>query len=162
MNAESLLYQVAKALQKVHLEVILIGNAGAALHGAPVTTLDFDFMFRKTPVNLAKLKQFSSELDAMILRPYYPVSELYRVVNEDRGLQVDFMGQIHGVKSFSSLRSRAEGVPIGNQTLWLASLDDIIRSKKAAARPRDKAVLKILETTLHEKAELKKSQTPRA
>ena len=97
----------------------------------------------------------------MILRPSYPVSELYRVVNEDRGLQVDFMGQIHGVKSFSSLRSRAEGVPIGNQTLLLASLDDIIRSKKAAARPRDKAVLKILETTLHEKAELKKSQTPR-
>jgi predicted nucleotidyltransferase len=151
MNAEPLLNSVVSALAAVRLEAILIGNAAAALQGAPVTTLDFDFMFRSTPLNLGKLKKFAARLDAMILRPYYPVSALYRVVNDDRGLQVDFMPAIHGVKSFHSLRSRAEQIQLGGNPLWVADLADIIASKRAAGRPRDRAVLEILEKTLREK-----------
>jgi predicted nucleotidyltransferase len=139
------------ALASVRLEAILIGNAAAAIQGAPVTTLDFDFMFRSAPRNLDKLKRFSSQLEAVILRPYYPASKLYRVVNEDRGLQVDFMPTIHGVKSFNSLRSRAEAVEIVGRKLWVAHLSDIIASKRAANRPRDRAVLEILQKTLREK-----------
>lgn len=151
MNAAPLLDSVVAALADVRLEAILIGNAAAAIHGAPVTTLDFDFMFRATPVNLAKLKKFAHQLDAVILRPYYPVSALYRVMNDDRGLQADFMPVIHGVKSFNSLRSRAERIRLGKRELWVANLSDIIASKRAAGRPRDKAVLGILEKTLREK-----------
>ena len=151
MNAAPLLNSVVAALEKARLEAILIGNAAAAIQGAPVTTLDFDFMFRATPTNLAKLKRFARELDAMILRPYYPSSALYRVVNDQRGLQADFMPVIHGVKSFNSLRSRAEQVDIGERRLWVADLADIIASKRAAGRAQDKAVLEVLETTLREK-----------
>jgi hypothetical protein len=113
--------------------------------------VDFDFMFRSTPVNLAKLKKFAGKMDAVILRPYYPVSALYRVMNDDRGLQADFMPVIHGVKSFNSLRSRAERVELAGRQLWVAHLADIIASKRAAGRPRDRAVLETLEKTLHEK-----------
>ncbi|MEP6662737.1 MAG: hypothetical protein ABJC04_03635 [Verrucomicrobiota bacterium] len=151
MDAKPLLESIAAALAEVRLEAILIGNAAAAIHGAPVTTVDFDFMFRAVRVNLAKLKKFAVQMDAMILRPYYPVSALYRIMNDDRGLQVDFMPSIHGVKSFNSLRSRAEKVEIGGRNLWVANLSDIIASKRAAARPRDKAVLEILEKTWREK-----------
>ena len=145
MNAEPLLNSVVAALAHVRLEAILIGNAAAAIQGAPVTTVDFDFMFRATPVNLNKLKQFAIRLDAVILRPYYPVSALFRVMNDERGLQADFMPAIHGVKSFNSLRSRAEKLNLAGHWLWVAQLADIIASKRAAGRPRDKAVLDILE-----------------
>lgn len=151
MTAAPLLRSIAAALNEVGLDAILIGNAAAAMQGAPVTTVDFDFMFRATPVNLAKLKKFALRMDAVILRPYYPMSALFRVMNDDRGLQVDFMPVIHGVKSFNSLRSRAEKVALGGAGLWVASLRDIIASKKAAGRARDKAVLMILEKTLREK-----------
>lgn len=151
VNATPLLSSIAAGLTAVRLEAILIGNAAAALHGAPVTTLDFDFMFRATPANLGKLKRFATRLEAVILRPYYPVSALYRVVNEDRGLQVDFMPAINGVKSFHSLRSRAEIIRISSHALWLADLKDIIASKRACGRPRDRAVLAVLEKTLREK-----------
>src|SRR5580693_907864 len=104
MDAGSLLESVAAALAEVRLEAILIGNAAAAIQGAPVTTVDFDFMFRATPGNLAKLKRFAKEMDAVVLRPYYPASAMFRVINDDLGLQADFMPVIHGVNSFNSLR----------------------------------------------------------
>jgi len=153
MNAAPLLNSVVAALADVRLEAILIGNAAAAIQGAPVTTVDLDFMFRATPPNLAKLKRFARRLEAMILRPYYPASNLYRVVNDERGLQADFMPAIHGVKSFNSLRSRAEKFEFGGRRLWVADLADIIASKRAAGRPRDKAVLEVLEATLREKSQ---------
>jgi len=61
------------------------------------------------------------------------------------------MPAIHGVKSFNSLRSRADKINLGGHSLWVAQLADIIASKRAAGQPRDKAVLDILERTLHEK-----------
>jgi len=151
MDAGPLLTTVAAALAEAKLDAVLIGNAAAALQGAPVTTVDFDFMFRATSGNLAKLKKVALSLDAVILRPYYPASALYRMMNDDRGLQADFMPMIHGVKSFNSLRSRAALIELAGRKLWVADLSDIIASKRAAGRLRDKAVLEILEKTLREK-----------
>ena len=151
MNAEPVLHQIAAALEECHLEAILIGNAAAALHGAPVTTLDFDFMFRKTPLNLKKLKLLASRLHGQLMKPFYPASDLYRLMVDEKGLQLDFMPTIHGIKSFASLRSRATQVTFGKCTLLVADLNDIIRSKKALGRPKDNAVLEILEKVLREK-----------
>jgi hypothetical protein len=129
------------------------------LQGAPVTTLDFDFLFRLSAPNVRKLKAFADQVGATILRPYYPTSSLYRVVNEDLGLQVDFMASIHGVRSFASLRSRARRHEFGGCELLVASLDDIIRSKRAAGRPRDTAVLPVLEATRAEAQAQDKSKS---
>jgi hypothetical protein len=157
VDAAPFLAEVARALRTARLEAVLIGNAAAALQGAPVTTVDFDFMFRRTSRNLQKLKQFARELQATILRPYYPVSDMFRVVREHDGLQVDFMATIHGVRSFEGLRDRAQSVEFGDASLMVASLDDIIRSKKAARRPRDLAVLDTLERAREEGISKKKT-----
>ena len=159
MDAAPILKAIARALYKARLEAIMVGNAAAALHGAPVTTVDIDFMFRKTQVNLRKLKVLANELDAQILKPFYPLSDLYRVVNDDTGLQVDFMPVLHGIRSFESLRSDAIEVEFEGHKIKVASLEKIIRSKKTLGRPRDKAVLEILEKTLSEK---KKNQKKKA
>jgi hypothetical protein len=152
MNAAPLLHKVAETFARCHLEAVMIGNAAAALRGAPVTTLDIDFMFRKTPANLKKLKAVAASIQASIFKPYYPVSDLYRVVNEEQGVQLDFMSRVDGVRSFEGLRSRAAPVQFGQHSLLVACLPDIIKSKRAAGRNRDLAVLEILEKTLHEQA----------
>ena len=74
MDARPVLFRIARMLEEHGLEAVLIGNAAAALHGAPVTTVDFDFMFRKSPANLRKLKALAKALDVVILRPYCPAS----------------------------------------------------------------------------------------
>jgi predicted nucleotidyltransferase len=151
MDARPTLFTLARVLNGEGLEAILIGNAAAALDGAPVTTLDFDFLFRKTPGNLRKLKAVAKSLDAILLRPYYPVSGLFRIQRDEDTLQVDFMSRIDGVRSFPALRSRARRVDFGGHALLVADLADIIKSKRAADRPRDRAVLEILEKALDEK-----------
>jgi hypothetical protein len=148
VNATPLLSSLLAALAEARLEAVLIGNAAAALHGAPVTTIDFDFMFRDTPTNLRKLKAVAQALRSVVLRPYYPVSKLYRMVNDDTGLQADFMPVIHGVRSFEGLKRRATTAVVGGQSVLVAALEDIVKSKKAAGRERDRAVIPILEQTL--------------
>src|SRR5262245_53610743 len=150
MDATPYLVEIGRGLGEVGLEAVLIGNAAAALQGAPVTTVDFDFMFRKTTRNLQKLRGLADGLGATIVKPYYPASDLYRVLRHD-GLQVDFMATIHGVRSYEGLRGRADVVDLGAVTIAVASLPDIIKSKKAARRPRDLAVLDVLEKALEEK-----------
>ena len=66
-------------------------------------------------------------------------------------MQIDFMSILHGIKSFKNLRSDAVEVEFEGHTLKVASLEKIIRSKKALGRPRDLAVIEILEKTLDEK-----------
>jgi hypothetical protein len=151
MNALPLLNRIAALFFKYKFEAVMIGNAGAALHGAPVTTLDIDFMFRATPANLLKLKKIAKDLDAVIFRPYYPASQLFRLEGGPLNVQLDFMPIIHGVKSFAGLRSRAIEMKIGTQVLLIADLKDIIKSKKSANRPQDKVSLPILEKVLREK-----------
>jgi predicted nucleotidyltransferase len=149
VDAKPFLSEVARALGDVRLEAVLIGNAAAALQGAPVTTIDFDFLFRKTARNLQKLKALARALESTVLRPYYPASDLYRVVRDD-GLQIDFMATIHGIRSFEGVRDRSDLIEIDGVPLRVAALTDIIKSKRAARRPRDLAVLEILEKALGE------------
>lgn len=151
MDARPILEQIVRGLSECRLDAVLVGNAAAALQGAPVTTLDFDFMYRESRTNVTKIKGFARWMDAVVFKPYYPASHLYRVVNEDRGIQVDFMPRIDGVRSYRGLRSRAAALDFSGYTLLVASLADVIASKKAAGRSRDRAVLGILMETLREK-----------
>ena len=139
MDAAPLLARIAELLDRHGLEAVLIGNAAAALQGAPVTTVDLDFLFRKTPANLKKLKALAADIEAVIFKPEYPVSGLLRVARDSDGLQLDFMTAIDGIRSFEGLRKRARAVRFGASTLYIAALADIIKSKKAAGRPRDLA-----------------------
>ena len=150
MDALPLLTRIAKIMDEQGLEAVLIGNAAAALQGAPVTTVGFDFMFRKTPANLRKLKALAVALDAVIFKAYYPPSNLFRIVRDDDGLQLDFMATVDGVRSLASLRSRAKKMSFGDTGMLVANLTDIIKSKRAAGRPRDFAALPSIEKALHE------------
>jgi hypothetical protein len=158
MDAQPELVLLAKALNENRLEAILIGNMAAALHGAPVSTIDIDLYFRKTPANMRKLKQVATAVEAVILRPYYPASAFFRLQRDRDGLQIDFMGQIDGVKSYDSVRGHAASYEIGGQKLLAASLEDIIRSKRAADRGKDLAVIDILEKTEMKKRTPKKQR----
>jgi hypothetical protein len=72
------------------------------------------------------------------------------------------MGEIDGIRSFEGLRKRALTVPLGDVRILVAGLADIIRSKKAAGRPRDLAVLPVLEKVLEEATRQQKGPAGRS
>jgi hypothetical protein len=132
MTAEPLLELTARLLAKHRLDAVLIGNAAAALQGSPVTTVDLDFMFRKSAGNLTKLRRIADDLRAVVMRPFYPASELYRVVRDSDGLQLDFMAKVDGVRSFESLRSRATEARFGRYSIKVAPS----KTSSVASEPR--------------------------
>ena len=67
----------------------------------------------------------------------------------------DFVRALSSRKSFASIRSRAVKVRVGNRMVWVASLEDVIAAKEAAARPKDKATLAILKETQSVRTALK-------
>ena len=155
MDAAPILNRVASAFAKARLEAVMIGNAAAALQGAPVTTMDIDFMVRETRRNVEKLKEVAEALDAAFIDADSPVTSLRKIEREDEGLYLDFLTTVDGVKSFESLRSRASKVDFDGSPLWVAALEDIIASKRATHRSKDLAALELLEKTLDEKRQQK-------
>ncbi len=145
MDAQPELALVARLLNEHRLEAVLIGNMAAALHGAPVTTLDIDFFFRKTPGNLKKLKAVAKSLGAVILRPYYPVSELFRLQRDNDVLQLDFMGWIDGVKSYESVRGRASTFELQGIRCWSVLWKILFAASARQVATRIGRVLDILE-----------------
>lgn len=154
--SERTLVELARALRAAKLEAIVIGNSASMLNGAPVTTQDIDLIIRDTTPNRRKLARFAEEIGG---NAPMRVSELSEVEWIEGRLAVPVeihYDRISGGLTFSSLRSRAERVAIGDEKLAVASLADVIRSKQAANRPKDRAVLPILRDTLAVKRKLER------
>ncbi|HEY2028966.1 MAG TPA: hypothetical protein VGH20_07125 [Myxococcales bacterium] len=118
------------------------------LNGAPVTTQDIDLLIRDTKMNRQKLNRLARQIGAAAPMP---VSELSRVEAIEGGLSVPIeihYDRISGGLTFASLRARSVTVDVGTEKLSVASLADVIRSKEAANRPKDRAVLPLLRETL--------------
>ena len=65
--------------------------------------------------------------------------------------RLDVAFEPSGTVGYSDLRRSAEQTEIDGLTVLVASLADVIRSKEAADRPRDRAALPDLRSTLERK-----------
>lgn len=144
---EKFVVRLLSALAEVKLEALVVGAFGAVLHGAPLMTQDIDLLIRDTPLNRKKLEKLSAKLGTS--RPAL-VSELSRTMTMLGAEQpVDFLfDQLPGGLSFAALRSRSVKVAVGKCQATVASLGDIISSKRAVGRKKDLAHLPVLEDTL--------------
>ena len=152
---EAFVLQVLAALKAVRLEAIVVGNVAAILQGAPVTTQDIDLLVRDTPRNKTKIEAFGGLLGS---RPR-------QVSTLDRALRIDLPGgtvdllfdEIPGGLTFQALRARSVRLSLVDQEAVVARRDDVIASKEAADRPKDRAHLPMLRDTLRVKNALEPS-----
>lgn len=151
---EVFLEELLRALNAAGIEAIIVGSVAAVLQGAPLMTQPVDLLIRDTPRNREKLARFCSELGEVQLVQPSPCSRTLSTVGT--AVQVDLLfDELPSAHTrFESIRSRSVKVPIGDQIAVVASLEDVIASKAAADRDKDRAQLPVLRNTLRVRRKL--------
>jgi hypothetical protein len=115
---------------------MVVGMTAAIMQGAPGMTLDTDLWVQVPERQYMRLINLSLRLGATALRQ--------TVVALMDGKLVNFCYSISGVASFSTEYRRAELMEWEGSVVRVLPLERIIRSKEAADRDKDRAVLPLL------------------
>jgi hypothetical protein len=143
---EEFLAELVRALAAARLEAVVIGTAAAILQGAPLMTQDVDLLVRDTPRNRRKIANLCDELGVKPVE----LSDLADGLTLVGGrVPVDILfGHLPGRLRFEQVKAHCVRIPVGEATALVASLADVVRSKTAAGRPKDRAQLPTLRETL--------------
>jgi len=146
------------------VDFIVIGGVGAALQGAPVTTLDLDLVHSREAENVKRLLRALRALEAFYreqperrLRPSAadlagPGHHLLMT----RAGPLDLLGVVVGGRSYEDLVARAFPIPLApGKSVRVLDLPTLIRLKEELGREKDLAVLPILRRTLQEQGRAK-------
>lgn len=164
-DAERLL----RVLDRHAVEYVVVGALAAVIHGAPVMTQDLDLMPEPSRANGERLAAALAELRAV---PFddperidprtghvpeapdfaYSADALARHdtwhLTTDAGL-VDITASLSGIAGgYRLIAGNSERRQVFGVAVAVASLEDVIGSKRAADRPKDRAALPALEETL--------------
>jgi hypothetical protein len=148
--------ELFRALTRHRVEYVTIGGIALQAHGAQRLTQDLDVMIAATSENLTRLAMALLELDARILgpegqrsksvpdAPMLGSSEQWHLITPYGALDVLTLPAHLG--SFADMRARAHEVALGELTIPIAHREDLLKMKRAAARPQDLADVRLLES----------------
>jgi len=146
-------------LEKSGVAYIVVGGAAALAHGSARFTQDLDIVYGRTPENLERL--------VAALRDYKPYLRgvppglpfVWDRVTLDRGLNftletslglIDLLGEIPGGGTYTDLVEASVELRLFSGKSRCLSLDQLIRAKRAAGRPKDLEALAELEALREE------------
>lgn len=142
-----------RALKKARVNFVVIGGVAARLHGSPSLTRDLDICHDRDLINLERLSKVLNDLHAHLRG----VDEVVPFILDQRTLlaggsftfvtdagDLDLLAVPAGVSGFDGLLKGAEEIDLGEFKIKVASLDDLIRMKQAAGRPKDLIEVEIL------------------
>jgi hypothetical protein len=128
------------ALHEQKIKCILIGAMAAVRHGAPITTIDYDFWVKLPEREYVRLLTIVQRQDGVIL-----AQTLYELSD---GTQVNAVFQPDGLKSFDAEFKGCSAALLEGERVRVLPLRRVIASKRASGRDKDLAILPILERTL--------------
>ncbi|MDR3459169.1 MAG: hypothetical protein P4N60_17200 [Verrucomicrobiae bacterium] len=135
--------EIARAFREEGVDYLFIGKSGAILLGYPGTTQDVDIFPARTPENgrciVAALRKLDFEIDVELEREIVAGKDFVQI--KTGPFDVDLVFAPDGISSFA--KAKARGVREG--IFQIASLRDIIASKRASGRKKDEIELPLLE-----------------
>jgi predicted nucleotidyltransferase len=147
------------AVLRAHdVEFIVVGGVAAALQGAPVLTQDMDVVYRIEDNNLARLKAALTELNAVArddprgLRfdETHLRTKGHKLAMTDAGA-LDVLGSINDDIVYEDLLDFTDEFEVTGIVVRVLKLERLIQLKRELGRPKDVAVLPVLEATLRER-----------
>jgi hypothetical protein len=152
--------EILEVLERHLVLYIVIGGLAAELRGSPYVTRDVDITPARTGENFTRLAAALRELDAKLRIPDMEEPLAIRLDEQlfEQGTTWTFVtkhGYLDialvpdGTRGYDDLRRSATPEQITDTvTIFVAALSDVIRSKEAAGREKDRAVLPILRQVL--------------
>lgn len=150
---------ILRTLTRHEVAFVLIGGLAATIHGSPLRTNDADICPSTTARNLKRLALALQDLDARLRSsdaaegvPFSidPVAlkraEMWNLVTRLGELDVSFRPS--GTAGYEDLVRGSVLVDLDGLAVKVASLLDIIRSKEAAGRAKDRNALPLLRAML--------------
>jgi hypothetical protein len=151
---------ILRILEEHGVAYVLIGGFAATVHGSPLRTDDADICAADDDENLERLAAALGELDARIAVPDGPEGvafprdpdflgrvTIWNLVTLYGRLDISFRPS--GTQGYTDLRKRAVEYDLGDGLVVpVAALIDVIRSKEAAARDKDRRALPVLRQLL--------------
>lgn len=132
---------------------VVVGGLAANYHGSPTVTRDVDICYERSDDNLARLAVVLESLNAHLrgveedvpfrLEPATLRAGDTFTFSTDLGA-LDVIGTPAGTRGYDELVRNAEAMGVGVVTVRVAALQDLIRMKRAAGRPKDRVELEIL------------------
>lgn len=154
-------HELLACLERHQVRYVVIGGLGAVLQGSPLPTLDADICPARDPGNLKRLAGALRELKARIRVEDDPEGlpfacdaeflshvQVLNLTTDFGSLDLSFVPS--GTTGFEDLDERALTMAVKDISVRVARLEDIIRSKEAANRPKDQRTLPILKQLLKE------------
>ena len=154
--------RILGALSNADVRFVLIGGMAAILHGDAGVTLDLDIAPAFDPANLDRLAAALRSLDARIRADDAPDGLSFDCSGEflhnlgpsailnltTRAGDVDVAFMPTGTQGFEDLTRDAVAIDTAGVSFLVASLADVIRSKSAADREKDRRSLPRLRELL--------------
>ncbi len=143
------------ALARRGVHCILIGGFAGVIHGSPYVTTDIDVVPETSKPNLEKLSKALEDVHARIWISSEPEGlefkhdaaslagmKILNLVTDHGRLDITF--EPSGTAGYADLARDATHLTILGAEVDVASLADVIRSKEAAGREKDRLVLPVL------------------
>jgi predicted nucleotidyltransferase len=136
---ETLLENIAKALNVYEIPYMIIGGQAVLLYGEPRLTKDIDITLGVDTEALEKLERIAKSLELKILvkdiEDFVKQTLVLPTLDEKSGFRIDFIFSSSPYERDAI--KRAKSVKIGKTMVKFASLEDLIIHKIIAGRPRD-------------------------
>ncbi len=141
-------------LDNAQVRFVIVGGLAITIHGSAYVTFDLDFCSARDAENLSRLAQalqsFNSRLrGAPVNLPFRLDKEtlsggLNFTLTTDLG-DIDLLGEVTGIGDYTEAIEVSMPVQLFGHSFAVLTLNALIRSKKAAGRPKDLQVLPELE-----------------
>jgi hypothetical protein len=138
--------EILAVLARHEVTYILIGGLAATLHGAAYVTVDLDITPSPDAANLERLSAALAELEA---RVRVGASSEHEHLSTNAG-DLDICLTPAGTAGYDDLRRDAVRIMLAGNEVAVASLADVVRSKEAAGRDKDRLALPMLRRLLEE------------
>jgi hypothetical protein len=144
--------QILAVLRRHRVNFVVVGGLAAVMHGSDMATFDLDVTPERRHDNLERLALALEELgiairvegvpEGVVFNPTVTVLERVSVLNLTTSFgDLDLVMTPAGLAGYDAMAADATEIDIDGVIVQIASLDDVIASKEASDRAKDRLTL---------------------